>query len=163
MKRLTTIICCVALMIAGVATAFFDFSMPGNQTALAQPAPFQWNVTGKLPLDLQLDLEKRLQNETPIRDSINIIDSVRYVDKVRWKTRYKDVAARTVAREMGNHPIAVNPDSMSVEPFYNSTPNREEQLGEYVETPKVPTIQLQVDGVVVYNSEDEIHSAGEGQ
>lgn len=163
MKRLTTIICCIALMIVGVATAFQDFSMPGNQTAFAQPAPLQWNVTGKLPLDLQLDLDKRLQSETPIKDSINIIDSVRIVEKVKWKTRYKDVAARTVARQMGNHLAPVNPDSMSVEPFLISTTNREEQLGELIEVSKTPVIQLQVDGVIVYNSKDEIHSAGEGQ
>lgn len=163
MKRLTTIICCVAMMILGVATAFQDFSMPGNQTAFAQPAPLTWNLQpGKLPLDLQLTLDERLKNEIPTRDSINIIDSIRYIDKVRWKTRYKTVADRTTAREVGQHPAPVNPDSMLENPTIISTMGREEQPIENVGVTKMPSIQLTVDGNVVYSTNDN-HSEVGGQ
>lgn len=163
MKRLTTIICCVALMVAGIATAFQDMSLPGNQTALAQSTQLQWNVAGKLPLDLQLDLDKRQSTNVTPKDSINIIDSVRVVEKIHWKTRYKYTTDRTSAREVGQHPMAANPDSMLMNPTEISTLNREEQLSECVDSPKEPSIQLRVDGVIVYNSEDVIHSTGEGQ
>lgn len=162
MKRLTTIICCVALMVAGIATAFQDMSLPGNQTALAQPT-LQWNVAGKLPLDLQLDLDKRQSTNVTPKDSINIIDSVRVVEKIHWKTRYKYTTDRTSAREVGMHPMAVAPDSMLANPTEISALNREEQLSEYVDSPKEPSIQLRVDGIIVYNSEDVIHSTEEGQ
>ena len=160
MRRLTTIILAVAFMIAGVSAAFMDYSPPSNKTMMAatMPEPLQWNVTGKLPLDLQLDLEERLSHEPCIKDSINIIDSVRIINKVRWKTRYKDVADRTTAREVGTHPMAVIPDSMSKNPTIISTLDREEQPSEVAGVSKTPSIQLTVDGEVVY-SRDDNHSA----
>lgn len=166
MKRITTIICCIAFMFAGISAAFMDFSPPSNKTMMAATVPqsaLEWNTNGKLPLDLQLDLDKRLSHETPIKDSINIVDSVRWVEKVRWKTRYKNVAARTTAREVGEHPMAVTPDSASRAPTITRTLEREEQPNEYAVDSKSPAIQLRVGGVIVYNSEDDIHSTEESQ
>mgnify|MGYP006935955646 CR=1 FL=1 len=167
MKRITTIICCIAFMFAGISAAFMDFNPVSNKTMMAAtvpPSALQWDVTNnRLPLDLQLDLDKRLSHETPIKDSINIVDSVRWVEKVRWKTRYKNVAARTTAREVGEHPMAVTPDSASRAPTITRTLEREEQPNEFAVDSKSPAIQLRVDGVIVYNSEDEIHSTEESQ
>ena len=166
MKRLTTVILAIAFMIAGVSAAFMDFSPPGNKNLMAATLPQQplmWNNNGALPLDLQLDLDKRLSRETPIKDSVNIIDSVRIIDKVIWKTRYKTAAARTTAREVGEHMTAVTPDSMPHAPTIISTLDREEQPNDIVGTPNVPSIQLTVDGVIVYQSEDVIHSTEESQ
>lgn len=166
MKRFTTILCCIAFMFAGISAAFMDFSPSSNKTLMAATVPqptLQWNVNSKLPLDLQLDLDKRLSHETSIKDSINIVDSVRWVEKIRWKTRYKTVADRTAAREVGEHPMAVNPDSMSRAPAIISTLEREEQPNEFAVDSKSPAIQLRVGGVIVYNSEDEIHSTEESQ
>lgn len=163
MKRITTIICCVAMMILGVATAFQNFSLPGNSIAMAQPAPIYTLAKADLPLDLQLDLDKRHSRENfNIKDSINIIDSVRWVTKTRWKTRYKSDADRTTAREAGTHPMAVNPDSIKKSPAIISTVDREENATEIVGISKIPSIQLSVDGHVVYSSNDS-HSAGEGR
>ena len=165
MKRLTTIILAVAFMIAGVSTAFMDYSPPSNKTMMAAtiPEPLQWNTNGLMPLDLQLDLDKRLSRETPTaKDTVTVTDTV-YIDKIQWKTRYKTVAARTTAREVGEHTAAVTPDSMPHAPTIISTLEREEQPNDFEESPNGPSIQLTVDGVIVYQSEDVIHSTEESQ
>jgi len=164
MKRLTTALCCICLMIAGVGLAFYDGDTHKYNEIMASEAnQLMWNVPkGKvLPLDLQLDLEKRQLGESP-KDSINIIDSIRWVEKIRWKTRYKSVADRTTAREVGQHLAAVTPDSLSENPATTCTLDREEQPNEIVGTSKVPSIQLTVDGNVVYST-DENHSTEGGQ
>lgn len=164
MKRLTTIILAVAFMIAGVSAAFMDYNPPSNKTMMAAtiPEPLQWNTNGLMPLDLQLDLDKRLSHETPTVEPERIVDTV-YVDKIKWKTRYKTVAARTIAREVGEHIPAVTPDSMPHVPTIISTLEREEQPNDFEESPNGPSIQLTVDGVIVYQSEDVIHSTEESQ
>lgn len=164
MKRLTTIILAVAFMIAGVSAAFMDYNPPSNKTMMAAtiPEPLQWNTNGLMPLDLQLDLDKRLSHETPTVEPERIVDTV-YVDKIKWKTRYKTVAARTTAREVGEHMPAVTPDSMPHAPTIISTLEREEQPNDFEESPNGPSIQLTVDGVIVYQSEDVIHSTEESQ
>ena len=166
MKRLTTMICCVAMMFVAISAAFMDYNPPGNKTMMAATIPqLSWSPVsnGKLPLDLQLDLDKRLSHETPTsKDTIIMSDTV-FVDKIKWKTRYKTVAARTVAREVGEHMTAVTPDSMPHAPTIISTPNREEEIGDNVGQPNWPSIQLTVDGVIVYQSEDETNSTEESQ
>ena len=164
MKRLTTIICCVAMMILGCATAFQNFEFPSNKVAMAQPMPqpIVFDRPG-LPLDVQFDLDKRLSHESPkVKDSINIIDSVRWETKVRWKTRYKDVADRTTARDVGEHLAPVTPDSMPNVPTITSTVDREEKTTDSVDVSKTSSIQLIVDDEVVYSSNDN-HSGVGGQ
>lgn len=153
------------MMILGVATAFQNFSPSSNnvmQAATISSEPLTWvNTGGKLPLDLQLDLDKRLDRESPkVRDSVVIRDSV--VTKIRWKTRYKNVADRTAAREAGEHLVSVTPDSLPNSLAITSTMGREEKPIETVGTSKVPSILLAVDGEVVY-SRNENNSAEEGQ
>ena len=165
MKRLTTVILAVAFMIAGVAAAFMDFNPSSNKTMMAATVPpttLQWNTNGKLPLDLQLDLDKRLSHESCTVDTIRMTDTV-YVDKIKWKTRYKLRTNRTEERNMGTHPAAVTPDSMPPVPMITRTLDREEQPSDSADYSKWPAIQLTVDGKIVYQSEDDIHSTGESQ
>lgn len=165
MKPITTVFCCICLMIAGAFLALHRSDMRKyNQIHAEQPAQFMWNVPkgNVLPLDLQLDLEKRQTANVTPRDSINIIDSIRYIDKVRWKTRYVDANERTSARIIGKHLDAINPDSLAKCPINECTPEREEQPGEIVGVSKTPSIQLTIDGDVVYSTDDN-HSTEEGQ
>lgn len=158
-------ICCVAMMFVAISAAFMDYNPPGNKTMMAAtiPEPLQWNTTsGKLPLDLQLDLDKRLSHETFTVDTIKSIDTI-YIDKIKWKTRYKTISARTAEREVGEHLTPVTPDSMPHAPTIISTLDREEQPNDNVGQPNWPSIRLTVDGVIVYQSEDEIHSTEESQ
>jgi hypothetical protein len=163
MKRITTIICCALLMVAGISLAIYNKGTVNHQTVMAAQ-PLQWNVKpGTLPLDIQFDLDKRLTREVPkTKDTVIIRDSVRIIEKIQWKTRYKTIAERTAAREVGEHLAAVNPDSMLREPTINSTLEREEKSSEVVDTSKVSSIQLTVNGEIVY-SKNENHSTGEGQ
>lgn len=152
------------MMFVAISAAFMDYSPPSNKTMMAatMPTPLQWNTNGLMPLDLQLDLDKRLSREAPTVEPECITDTV-YVDKIKWKTRYKTVAARTTAREVGEHITTVTPDSMPHAPTIISTLEREEQPNDFEESPNGPSIQLTVDGVVVYQSEDVIHSTEESQ
>lgn len=166
MKRLTTIICCVAMMFVAVSAAFMDFEFPSNKTMMAatMPEPLQWNqaYNNQLPLDIQLNLDERLSHAAPTATPERITDTV-YVDRIKWKTRYKTIPARTEARNMGKSLTPVTPDSLPRAPMIVSTPNREEEIGDFVGDPKSPSIQLTVDGVIVYQSEDVIHSTEESQ
>ena len=157
-------ICCVAMMFVAISAAFMDYSPPSNKTMMAAtiPEPLQWNTNGLMPLDLQLDLDKRLSRETSTVEPERITDTI-YVDKIKWKTRYKTVTARTAAREVGEHLTAVTPDSMPHAPTRISTLEREEQPNDTVGVSNMPSIQLTVDGVIVYQSEDVIHSTEESQ
>lgn len=163
MKQFTTMICCVCLMIAGISLAIWDNPVGKHQQLVAAPVP-QWGANSLVPLDLKLNLDKRQLNESPtIKDSVHIRDSIRITEKVKWKIRYKNVAARTVARNEGMHLAAVTPDSMPNAPLLNnSTLGREEQPKEIADTSKVSSIQLTVDGKVVYSKNDN-HSGVEGQ
>lgn len=162
MKRLTTAICCICLMVAGICLAIHDTDTHLNELHASQPAPIIWNIPNKdvLPLDLRLDSDKR-QPDVQIRDSVNIIDSVRWINKYRYLT--KTATDRTTAREVGEHPEAINPDSLPVCPTTICTlDDREEQPSEVVDTSKVSSIQLTVNGKIVY-SKDDNHSTGESQ
>lgn len=167
MKRLTTIVCSICFMIAGIALAIYEPNTHGNEI---QASPLVWNIPkgNVIPLDLQLDLEKRQSNNVPVKDSINIQDSIRYIYKVKYVYRPKPedsdkcVAARTTARNVGQHLAAVTPDSLPMNPALTGTPDREEQPGETVVTSKATSIQLTVDGNVVYSTDDN-HSTEGGQ
>ena len=165
MKRLTTIILAVAFMVAGIAAAFMDFNPPSNKTMMAAtvtPTVFKWDLNKtRLPLDLQLDLDNRLSHESSTVDTVRVTDTL-YIDKIKWKTRYKTLAARTTAREDGEHLAPVTPDSMPTAPPNLCTPDREEQPGDYGAHSKWPPIQLTVDGEVVYSRNDN-HSGVGGQ
>lgn len=158
MKRFTTIVCCIAFMIAGISLGYApQIEAPGNQVAMAQPT-----MSGFEHLNEQLKANKEhySTHASPIKDSINIRDSV--VIKTKWKTRYRYAANHTEHRDIGTDLPAITPDSMPMKPMTNSMSGREEKPDENVDISKVPSIQLSVDGQVVYSSENDNHSAGEG-
>lgn len=140
-------------------------SKPQNTIAAANMPDYRpvWTIgSGKLPLDLQLDLDKKASESraTP-KDSINIIDSVRYITKVRWKTRYRR-SAHITHDGTGNELAAVTPDSLARMPVNKDMLVREEKTKDGVVVSKATSIQLTVDGKVVYSAND-IHSGVEGQ
>ena len=162
MKRFTTILCCVMLMIAGAGLAVSNLkSLPQNTIAAATPyyRPTMSVVGNVLPPAFQCELgEKDSESRaTSSKDSINIIDSVRWVTKTRWKTRYRDDAHIT-HRGTGNEMSATTPDSLPSKPENIDMLGREEYPKDSVVTSKVTSIQLTVDGKIVYSKNDN-HSA----
>jgi hypothetical protein len=140
-------------MIAGAGVAIDRlYSVPQNTIAAAnmpdyRPVPVI--VGDSLPLDIQLDLDKKASKSraTP-KDSINIIDSVRYITKVKWKTRYR--RGPHISRDgTGNEMAAVTPDSLSPKPANYDMVDRKENTTDTIGTSKVSII-LTVDGKEVY-------------
>ena len=161
MKRFTTILCCIALMIAGAGLAISNLkSLPQNTIAAATPyyrptLPIVGNV---LPPAYQCELgEKDSESRATSKDSVTIRDSVRWVTKTRWKTRYRD-EARITHHDTGNEMASVTPDSLLAKPVNNDTLDREEHSKDSVVSSKGTSIQLTVDGEVVYSKNDN-HSA----
>lgn len=144
-------------MIAGISLGYAPhIEAPGNQVAMAQPT-----MSGFEHLNEQLKANKEHSTHaSPIKDSINIRDSV--VIKTKWKTRYRHAANHTEHRDIGTDLPTITPDSMSMKPMTNSMSGREEKPDENVGISKMHSIQLSVDGQVVYSSENDNHSAGEG-
>ena len=166
MKRLTTFICCIALMIAGAGLAISNLQVkPQNTIAAATPyyRPTLSIVGNVSPPAYRCELgEKDSESRaTSSKDSVNIVDSVRWITKTRWKTRYRD-AAHITHCGTGNEMAAINPDSLSAKPVNIDMLGREEYPKDSVETSKVSSIQLTVDGEVVYSRNDN-HSGVEGQ
>ena len=166
MKRFTTFLCCIALMIAGAGLAISNLRVqPQNTIAAAVPyyRPVLPIVGSKLPPANQCELgEKDSESRaTSSKDSINIIDSVRWVTKTRWKTRYRNDAHITHSGT-GNEMAATNPDSLSSKPVNLDVLGREEYPKDSVVSSKGTSIQLTVDGEVVYSKNDN-HSGVEGQ
>jgi hypothetical protein len=140
-------------MIAGAGVAIDRlYSVPQNTIAAAnmpdyRPVPVI--VGDSLPLDIQLDLDKKASKSraTP-KDSINIIDSVRYITKVKWKTRYR--RGPHISRDgTGNKMAAVTPDSLSPKPVNSDMVDRKENTTDTIGASKASII-LTVDGKEVY-------------
>lgn len=139
-------------MIAGAGLAISNLnSLPQNTIAASVPHTIPtWNIVGnRLPLDLQLDLDKKASSSraTP-KDSINIIDSVRYITKVKWKTRYRH-GPHISHDGTGNEMAAVAPDSLSSKPVNNDMVDRKENTTDTIGASKASII-LTVDGKEVY-------------
>ena len=162
MKRFTTILCCIALMIAGAGLAISNLkSLPQNTIAAATPyyRPTPAIVGNVLPPAFQCELGEKDSHAraTSAKDSINIIDSVRWVTKTKWKTRYRDVD-RITTHDTGTDTTATTPDSLLLSPECTDMLGREEYPKDAVESSKGSSIQLTVDGEVVYSKNDN-HSA----
>ena len=166
MKRFTTFLCCIALMIAGAGLAISNLRVqPQNTIAAATPyyRPVPAIVGRTLPPAYQCELGEKDSDSraTSAKDSVNIIDSVRWVTKTRWKTRYCD-GAHITHRNTGNEMAAINPDSLSSKPVNIDMLGREEYPKDSVESSKGSSIQLTVDGEVVYSKNDN-HSGVKSQ
>ena len=166
MKRLTTIICCICMMIAGAGLAINHLhELPQNTLAAAnmptyRPVPV---IVGSnsLPLDIQLDLDKKASKERATSDTITSDSVLDKVKPVKQKTRSKKRAHITHSGP-GNPLASVTPDSLSSKPANKDMLDREEQSKENVVPSKGTSIQLIVNGVVVYSINDN-HSAEGGQ
>lgn len=155
MKRFTTIICCLAFMVSGVMLAIKSTGERfGSNTVMAATIPLNYN--GPLPLDLQLDLDKRLEKDTVIvHDSIY----VKCNHKERVKVLKPDRVTDTLYLPM---PMPAPMVSMPVNNQFQG--NREEKIPDELCIGSKPhSVTLTVDGQVVYKSENDIHSTGDRQ
>ena len=127
-----------------------NFSPPGHQTAFATPLP---HYNGVLPLDLQLDAEKRL-----IHDTITIRDTVTVTNTIRKKVRIPSIVTDTFVLPMH---MPVIKSTISVK--NQTSGEREEQPPVLLLGTKSSNITLTVDGQVVYKTKDDIHSTEDRQ
>lgn len=166
MKRLTTIICCICMMIAGAGLAINHLhELPQNTLAAAnmpayRPVPV---IVGSnsLPLDIQLDLDKKASEKRATSDTITSDSVLNTVKPIKQKARSKK-RARITHSSLGNPLASVTPDSLSRKPTNHDTLDREEKSKEGVVAPKATSIQLIINGVVVYSVNDN-HSGVESQ
>ena len=166
MKRLTTIICCICLMIAGAGLAISNLNQLPQNTIAAANMPTDRPVpvivgSNSLPLDIQLDLDKRASEKRATSDTIASDSVLNTVKPVKQKARSKKRAHITHSSP-GNPLASVTPDSLSSRPANKDMLDREEKSKEGVVAPKATSIQLIINGVVVYSVNDN-HSAEEGQ
>lgn len=153
MKRMTTILCCFMFMCAGAFLALDKFEVPGYKTALASPA-IQYPLLGKLPLDLQLDLEKRhkadtvFMRDTVYKDTGSVVSTTKYV-KVPQRKHTTDTLIEVMPIPGPIHSVLVNNSSAG---------DREEYTPVVLPSPKRRSVSLTVDGRVVYSTENDIHS-----
>lgn len=166
MKRLTTIICCICLMIAGAGLAISNLNQLPQNTIAAANLPIDRPVpvivgSNSLPLDIQLDLDKKASEKRATSDTITSNSVLNTVKPVKQKARSKKRAHITHSGP-GNPLAAVIPDSLSSRPANKDMLDREEQSKENVVPSKGASIQLIVNGVVVYSVNDN-HSGVESQ
>ena len=166
MKRLTTIICCICLMIAGAGLAISNLNQLPQNTIAAANMPTDRPVpvivgSNSLPLDIQLDLDKRASEKRATSDTIASDSVLNTVKPVKQKARSKKRAHITHSSP-GNPLASVTPDSLSSRPANKDMLDREEQSKENVVPSKGASIQLIVNGVVVYSVNDN-HSGVESQ
>lgn len=163
MKQVTTILCSIAFLLAGVFLATSEdkaLDFEKHQTLSAATMP---QITASmLPLDVQLDLGKKTQITDPEVITDTIHDTI-FVPK-------PEVIVINKKRSEVNRPksvtdvawMIVKPGNTSIDTVNNQKiPVREEKTGECdVGAPETSTIQLIVDGKTVYSKNDN-HSTGE--
>lgn len=141
-------------MLGGAFLALKDFKMPGHQTALASPT-IQYPLLGKLPLDLQLDLEKRQKTDT-----VHITDTV---TKTVTNTKYVKVPQRKHTTDTLYQPMLIPEPPHSVLVNNSIAGDREEYTPVELIGSKSSSVTLTVDGHVVYSTENDIHSTEDRQ
>jgi hypothetical protein len=153
MKQVTTIICAILFAVAGIGlglNAYYNPSQSSNNSyKSANAAPvLNWapSKQGRLPLDLQLSLEKDTTCQECLDKSV-IHDTV-FVDSIVYKTKYVRVPklARATEKRLGDSIPAILPDPPVVNNF---GAGREENPADTIGPPKASII-LTVDGEEVY-------------
>lgn len=146
MKKLTTFLCSLAFLLAGIQMSKHTESPPDSYNTVSA-------ATLKLPLDVQLDLNKRLTDT--IR--VEIHDTVQVTN-----TKYVRVSSPENTTDTLYLPMVI-PGHMEGASVNNKMKmGREEQPNdEHVCSPKEHTVYLTVDGEVVYSSENDNHSTVE--
>lgn len=152
MKQITTIICSILFAVAGIGLGMYNplQNLASNTYKSASAAPMiAWHPStqGRLPLDLQLSLEK----DTTCHEckTVEVHDTI-YKDSVvyKYKTKYVPMPekARATAKRLGDSIPAVLPDAPVVNNF---GAGREENPADTIGPPK-ESIILIVDGEEVY-------------
>lgn len=148
MRYITTILCTLAFLIAGISLAVQDKNNSPvfkRQTISAATVP-AYSLPG-LPLDLQLDLK----NKYKTTDTVYVTqpsDTV-FVEKVRWvksKQTAKHTMARAALKRQGLDIPASEPDSVVK---YKVCGDREEYAPDSIGPPKASIILI-VDDKEVY-------------
>jgi hypothetical protein len=149
MRYITTILCTLAFLVAGISLAIQDKNdspVFKHQTISAATVPNGYSLP-ELPLDLQLDLEKKYKTT----DTVYVTqpsDTV-FVEKVKWvksKHNAEHTTARAALKRQGLDIPASEPDSIIKNKVCG---DREEYTPDTIGPPK-GSICLIVDGEVVY-------------
>jgi len=147
MRYITTILCTLAFLVAGISLAIQDKNdspVFKHQTISAATVPTVYSLPG-LPLDLQLDLKKKYEKT----DTVFIPSDTVFVEKiVRVKPKYtaEHTTARAALKRQGLDIPASEPDSIVKNKVCG---DREEYTPDTIGPPKVSII-LTVDGEEVY-------------
>lgn len=146
MKRFTTILCSVCFMMCGAFLALSqqDLQPPGANTA--QAAPTVLPVLNKLPLEVQLSSDKRQTDTVMIHDTVQVTNTV-----------YKRVPKLKCITDTLVLPMLMPGPPVPLPVSYLSG-DREEYTPVLMQSPKQSIIRLTVDGKVVYETENDIHS-----
>ena len=141
-----TTLCSLAFCIAGIFLAItekngsnprYGYNTASASTVLPYAQP-------KLPLDIQLDLEKKYTKT----DTVYVLQEIVYVGKSKYKPRVK--RARTLADPVAKKLASDNPVSSLDSAILNQVRGvREEQTSDTLGPPK-GSIILVVDGEEVY-------------
>ena len=163
MKNVTTILCSIAFLIAGwlLATEESEGSFEFNKHQTLSAATMPKRMVSMLPLDVQLDLGKRTQ----VTDAVEKQHDTVYVDRPQILVINKKRSGKNPPKGVTDYAwMFRNPVNMSMDTVCNKVIlAREEKTRECnVGTPDSTTIQLIVDGRVVYSKNDN-HSAGGSQ
>lgn len=147
MKYAMTILCAMAFCIAGACLAFTENekSEKSFSGATISAATLPINMEGKLPLDLQLDLEKKYTKTDTVYTPMEIICvSSSKVNKPKQKRAH--TLAYAAAKRQGQSIPAPEPDP----PVKNQVcGDREENTPDTIGPPKASII-LTVDGEEVF-------------
>lgn len=152
MKYFTTIVCSILFAVAGIGLGLYnpltDTATNSYKSASAAPV-IAWhpNMQGRLPLDLQLSLEK---DTTCHECKVTEVHDTIYQDSIVYRYKIKHVPmpekARATAKRLGDSIPAVLPDAPVVNNF---GAGREENPADTIGPPK-ESIILIVDGEEVY-------------
>ena len=148
MRYITTILCTLAFLVAGISLAMQDNNNSPvfrHQTISAATVP-SYSLP-ELPLDLQLDLKNKYK-ETDTVYVTQPNDTV-FVEKIRWvKSKHKaeHITARAALKRQGLDIPASEPDSVVQNKVCG---DREEYTPDTIGPPKASII-LTVDGEEVY-------------
>lgn len=115
------------------------------------------NMSMQMPLDLQLDLGKRQERDTIVVHDTVEKTKVKQVTKIKYikvpKPKYTtDSSSNTILTPESQYSEAVNNQNSGV---------REEQTQVGLQSTKRSSVTLEIDGEVVYKTENDIHSTGD--
>ena len=146
MRYMTTILCTLAFLVAGISLAVQDNNNSpvfNHQTISAATVPVY--SLPELPLDLRLDMEKKYKTT----DTVYIPSDTIFVEKVKWvKSKHKaeHTTARAALKRQGLDIPASEPDDVVKSKVCG---DREEYTPDTIGPPKASII-LTVDGEEVY-------------